>query len=94
MRVPREGLVYLMVDRASDGYERRPVGSYPKAIDLANLPVDGLHIEVIRALPLQVGVQVDIGGERVSALNTSLAQEDRAGVRDTGSVVAQGRGST
>lgn len=73
---------YLMVDRASIGYARRPVGTFPMAIDPASVPLEGLEILVVRAavLDVEVGVDASMGGERQAALNTSLDTADRAGL--------------
>lgn len=76
------GTAYLAVDRASIGYERRPIPSMPMAIDLAEVLAGGIQIDIIRAADVKLHVDVDtgMGSGRQSALNTSLDQNDRAGI--------------
>lgn len=78
----RSEIGYLLVDRASIGYSRRPVGTFPMPIDPAMVPPEGLIIEVVRAAALEVEVAVDASmqEERQAALNTSLNVADRAGL--------------
>jgi len=82
IRIEYAELQYLTIDRASIGFGRRPLAAMPMAIDPAMIPPEGIEIPVVRSseVTIQVAVDTGTGGQRESALNTALGEEDKAGV--------------